>query len=260
MSSDSTPAPSPATSPATSPDAPAAPVAPVDYRRIVIDGFWAKNAITVQLLGLCPALAVSGSVVNGLGMGLATVMVLAMSNTVVSLARSQVPDEIRLPIFVMIIASATTCIEFVMQAYSFELYQILGIFIPLITTNCNVLGRAESFAAKHPVLPAMVDGVVMGLGFTIVLVLLGAMRELLGAGTLFANMDLLFGEGAKDWVLHPFAADYPGFLFAILPPGAFFFLGLIIAGKNLIDQRLQERAKARALPSQKTSRRVRTTG
>lgn len=232
----------------------------INYRQIVTDGLWSKNAITVQLLGLCPTLAVSGTVVNGLGMGLATAVVLALSNASVSLARSQVPDEIRLPIFVMIIASATTCIEFVMQAYAFEMYQILGIFIPLITTNCNVLGRAEAFAAKNPVLPSAVDGFVMGLGFTAVLVLLGAMREVLGSGTLFANMDLLFGPAAKDWVIHPFSADYPGFLFAVLPPGAFFFLGLIVAGKNVIDQKLKDREQARAAPPAKVSRRVRTTG
>lgn len=232
----------------------------VDYRQIIIDGLWAKNAVTVQLLGLCPMLAVSGSVVNGLGMGLATAVVLALSNAAVSLARSQVPDEIRLPIFVMIIASATTCIEFVMQAYAFEMYQVLGIFIALITTNCNVLGRAEAFAAKNPVLPSMLDGFAMGLGFLAVLVLLGGMRELLGAGTLFANMDLLFGPAARDWVVHPFSADYPGLLFAILPPGAFFFLGLIVAGKNVIDQRMKERARTQAAPQARTSRRVRTTG
>ncbi len=232
----------------------------ISYRQIIVDGLWAKNAITVQLLGLCPILAVSGSVVNGLGMGLATVFVLALSNATVSLARAQVPAEIRLPVFVMIIASATTCIEFIMQAYAFEMYQVLGIFIPLITTNCNVLGRAESFASKNPLLPSMVDGAMMGLGFLAVLVLLGGMRELLGAGTLFANMDLLFGPAAKDWVVHPFGDGYPGFLFAILPPGAFFFLGLIIAGKNLVDHHQKEREKARATPAVKTSRRVRTTG
>jgi electron transport complex protein RnfE len=231
-----------------------------NYRQIISDGLWAKNAVTVQMLGLCPLLAVSGSVVNGLGMGLATVVVLALSNAAISLARSQVPDEIRLPIFVMMIASATTCIEFVMQAYAFGMYQVLGIFIALITTNCNVLGRAEAFAAKNPVLPSMLDGVAMGAGFLVVLVLLGAMRELLGDGTLFANMDLLFGPAAKGWVLHPFSADYPGFLFAVLPPGAFFFLGLIVAGKNLIDQRLKAREKANASEQPKTSRRVRTTG
>jgi len=232
----------------------------IDYRQIISDGLWHKNAVTVQVLGLCPMLAVSGSVVNGLGMGLATAVVLALSNAAVSLARSQVPDEIRLPIFVMIIASATTCMEFVMQAFAFGMYEVLGIFIALITTNCSVLARAEAFAAKNPVLPSMLDGFVMGLGFLAVLVLLGAMRELFGNGTLFANMELLFGPVARDWVLHPFGADYPGFLFAVLPPGAFFFLGLIIAGKNVIDQRLKEREKARAQPAAKTSRRVRTTG
>lgn len=234
--------------------------AAVNYAQVIRDGLWSKNAVTVQLLGLCPVLAVSGSVVNALGMGLATVVVLTVSNAVVSLARSQVPDEIRLPVFVMIIASATTAIEFVMQAWAFGMYEVLGIFIALITTNCSVLARAEAFASKNRLLPSMVDGFMMGLGFLIVLVLLGAMREALGAGTLFANMDLLFGPGARDWTLHLFGDNYPGFLFAVLPPGAFFFLGLIVAGKNLIDQQLKAREARRAQPVSKTSRRVRTTG
>lgn len=231
-----------------------------DFAKIASEGLWTKNPITVQMLGLCPMLAVSGTVVNALGMGIATIIVLMVSNGVVSLARSRVPDEIRLPVFVMIIASATTAIEFVMQAYTFELYEILGIFIALITTNCNVLARADAFASKNPLLPSLVDGFMMGAGFAAVLVLLGAMRELLGQGTLFAGMDLLFGPVAKDWTLHVAGSDYRGFLFAMLPPGAFVGLGLLVALKNVIDNSVKERAKARATEQPRVSRRVRTTG
>lgn len=231
-----------------------------DYRRITLEGLWDKNPITVQLLGLCPMLAVSGSVVNALGLGLATIVVLMVSNGVVSLARRQVPDEIRLPVFVMIIASATTMIEFIMQAWTYELYEILGIFIPLITTNCSVLGRAEAFAAKNPLAPSLLDGLMMGSGFAIVLIILGGMREALGQGTLFANMDLLLGPVAAGWTLQLAPVDYRGFLFAVLPPGAFVGLGLIIAAKNLIDARRKEREKLRLAVQPRVSRRVRTTG
>lgn len=237
---------------------PAAPAA--DYRKILAEGLWTKNPITVQMLGLCPMLAVSGSVVNALGLGLATIVVLMLSNGIVSLARSHVPDEVRLPVFVMIIASATTAIEFLMQAWTFGLYEILGIFIALITTNCSVLARADAFAAKNAFLPSVVDGFMMGTGFAVVLVVLGAMRELLGQGTLFAGMDLLFGPVAADWTLHVAGADYPGFLFAALPPGAFVGLGLLIALKHVIDDRMKARAKARAAGQPRASRRVRTTG
>lgn len=231
-----------------------------DFAKIVSEGLWAKNPITVQMLGLCPMLAVSGTVVNALGLGIATIIVLMVSNGVVSLARSHVPDEVRLPVFVMVIASATTAIEFIMQAWTFELYEILGIFIALITTNCSVLARADAFASKNPLLPSLLDGFMMGTGFAAVLVLLGAMRELLGQGTLFAGMDLLFGPAAKDWTLHIAGSDYRGFLFAMLPPGAFVGLGLLIALKNVIDNGMKERAKARAAAQPRVSRRVRTTG
>src|SRR5690554_454131 len=160
---------------------------------ISLDGLWNNNPALVQLLGLCPLLAVSGSVVNAMGLGLATLLVLIGSNTAVSLLRSYVPAAVRLPAFVLIIASFVTVTELVMQAYTYELYEVLGIFIPLIVTNCIVLGRADAFAAKNSVIPAIFDGLMMGLGFGLVLVLLGAMREVLGQGVLFANMDLLFG-------------------------------------------------------------------
>lgn len=212
----------------------------IGYREISANGLWKNNPALVQVLGLCPLLAVSGSVVNSLGLGLATMAVLVGSNTAVSLVRSTVPDAIRLPVFVMIIASFVSCVELMMKAYAFELYQILGIFIPLIITNCSILGRADAFACKNRMLPSMIDGLMMGLGFALVLVVLGAARELFGQGTLFANMDLLFGPAAAHWKLTPFH-HYPGFLVAVLPPGAFIFTGLMMALKNSIDRQIAQR-------------------
>ncbi|WOJ93527.1 electron transport complex subunit E [Congregibacter variabilis] len=230
-----------------------------DYGELSINGLWKNNPAIVQLLGLCPLLAVTGSVVNALGLGIATCLVLVTSNTAVSLIRNVTSDAVRLPTFVMIIAAAVTCIELLMQAYSYELYEILGIFLPLITTNCVILGRADGFARKNPVLPAMYDGFIMGLGFTLILLLLGALRELSGTGAIFANMDLLFGPSAADWKMVAFD-DYQPFLLAILPPGAFIFTGLIIALKNLIDGNMQRRAAARSAPIETGSKRVRVTG
>lgn len=229
-----------------------------DIRTISLDGLWNKNPALVQLLGLCPLLAVTGSVVNALGLGLATMLVLTGSNLVVSLIRNQVNEVIKLPAFVMIIAGFTTCTELLMRAYTFELYQILGIFIPLIVTNCTILGRAEAFASKNPVLPSLLDGFMMSLGFGLVLVVLGAIREILGQGTLMANMDLLFGEGAAGWKIDLFEGR--GLLIAVLPPGAFLVTGFLIALKNLIDKRLDELQKARQPEVIVGSKRVRTTG
>ncbi|MGB1220904.1 MAG: electron transport complex subunit E [Alcanivoracaceae bacterium] len=231
-----------------------------DYRKITLDGLWHNNPATVQILGLCPLLAVSGTVVNALGLGLATMAVLAGSNACVSLIRHYVTDAVRLPAFVMIIAALVTVIEMLMQAFTFELYEILGIFIPLIVTNCVVLGRADAFASKNPIGPALLDGAMMGAGFLVVLLLLGGMREVIGQGTLFTNMQLLFGPAAAGWEINLFGADYRGFLFAVLPPGAFIGLGLLIAGKNVIDKRLKEAEKRRQAEAPKVSRRVRTTG
>ncbi|WFS20230.1 electron transport complex subunit E [Pseudomonas sp. 905_Psudmo1] len=229
------------------------------YREISLNGLWKNNPALVQLLGLCPLLGVSNSTVNALGLALASAVVLVCSNTAVSLVRGVVNTAVRLPAFVMIIAALTTCIELLMQAYTYELYQILGIFIPLITTNCVILGRADGFAAKHDPARAAYDGLMMGLGFGVVLVLIGAVRELLGTGALFANMHLLFGPIAAEWKL-TLVQDYRGFLLAILPPGAFIVLGLLIAGKNRIDQIAAERAKAVAPEAPAQSRRVRVTG
>lgn len=233
----------------------------VDYRKITLDGLWHNNPALVQLLGLCPLLAVTASVVNALGLGLASTIVLVCSNLTVSIFRKLVPETVRLPIFVMIIASFVTAIELLMQAFTYELYLILGIFIPLIVTNCAIMGRADAFAVKNPVRASVVDGLMMGIGFSVVLVLLGGMRELLGTGALFANMHLLFGEAARSWQLVIFD-DYRGFLFAILPPGAFVGLGLMIALKNVIDARLEEQRKASAPKPEDAppSKRVRVTG
>ncbi len=212
------------------------------YQSIIYDGLWRQNPALVQLLGLCPLLAVTSSIVNACGLGLATTLVLIGSNLAVSLIRNHIPDTIRLPAFVMIIASFVTCIELLSQAFTYDLYLSLGIFIPLIVTNCVILGRAEAFASKNSALPAIIDGLMMGIGFTLVLILLGGMRELLGSGTLFTNMELLFGPIAEHWKI-TIIANYNGFLFAILPPGAFIGIGMIIACKNIIDNHLKDRKK-----------------
>ena len=206
------------------------------YRQIIRDGLWKNNPALVQLLGLCPLLAVTSTAINGLGLGLATLLTLVASNGIISLLRHQIPDAARLPVFVMIIASIVTIIELSMNAWFHELYLILGIFIPLIVTNCAIIARAEAFAARNPVGPSLADGFMMGLGFTAVLVLLGTMRELIGQGTFLSEAHLMFGEAARNLTVTVFE-DYRGFLIAILPPGAFIGLGLIVAGKNVIDQR-----------------------
>lgn len=232
----------------------------VNYKEIIEKGLWSNNPALVQLLGLCPLLAVSSTVVNAMGLGLATLLVLTSTNIAVSLIRNYVSDAVRLPAFVMIIASAVTCIELLMKAYTYELYQILGLFIPLIVTNCAVLGRADAFASKHKLVPAAVDGFMMGLGFLLVLVCVGAVRELLGTGHIFADMQLLFGESARSWQLNVFGADYPNMIFALLPPGAFIVVGFLIAIKNVVDEKRKQRAAAQKTEAIKGSKRVRTTG
>jgi len=223
------------------------------YGPIIREGLWKNNPALVQLLGLCPLLAVSNTTINGLGLGLATILTLVASNGLVSLLRKQIPDEARLPVFVMIIASIVTVIELSMNAWFHELYLILGIFIPLIVTNCAITGRAEAFAARNPVGPSLVDGLMMGLGFTAVLVLLGAARELIGQGTILSEAHLMFGESAKNLTIVVFE-DYRGFLMALLPPGAFIGLGLIVALKNVIDARQKTKqvsvATAEAVPAE----------
>ena len=214
-----------------------------EIRQILADGIWHRNTGLVVLLGLCPLLAVSGTVVNALGLGLATLFTLMASNLAVSLLRGLLRPEIRIPAFVLIIASVVTVIEMTMQAWLFDLYQVLGIFIPLIVTNCAIIGRAEAFASRHPPLPALADGFATGLGFCLTLVLLGALREIAGHGTLLADAQLLFGAwGARLKI--QVVPGHPGFLLAILPPGAFIGLGLLVAARNALAARLTQPAAA----------------
>lgn len=230
-----------------------------DYTRLITQGLWSNNPALVQLLGLCPLLAVSNNLVNALGMGFATIWVLMGSNIAIAAIARFVPPAIRLPCFVMVIAAFTTSAELLLQAFSYPLYAILGIFIPLIVTNCVILARAESFASKAPLSAAAVDGLAMGGGFTLVIVLLGALREFLGTGGIGADMQLLFGEAARSLHLQILGANYPGFLLALLPPGAFLVMGLLIAGKNFLDQ-LHARRQVQVIKIPTNSKRVRTTG
>ena len=207
-----------------------------DLIELFVDGFWRQNTGLVVLLGLCPLLAVSGTVTNALGLGLATTGVLAISNLSVSLSRGLLRPEIRIPAFVLIIASAVTATELLMRAYWAELYAVLGIFIPLIVTNCAIIGRAEAFASRQAPLPALIDGVATGLGFCLTLVLLGALRELISQGTLLADAHLVFGEWGRSLTV-TVIPDHPGFLLALLPPGAFIALGLLVAARNAWQQR-----------------------
>lgn len=224
---------------------------------ITREGLWNNNPALVQLLGLCPLLAVTGTVVNALGLGLATIGVLVGSNLSVSLIRNFVPESVRLPAFVMIIASFTTVVTLLMQAYAFELYTVMALFVQIIVTNCAILGRADAFASRNALLPSALDGFMMGLGFTLVLLVLGALREVVGQGTLLADMDLLLGPGAADWQI-TVIPDYRGFLLAVLPPGAFLAMGLLIAAKTWWEDRRASAVTAGA--AEVSSRRVRTTG
>jgi len=213
-----------------------------EYKQLTLQGLWHNNPALVQLLGLCPLLAVTATVTNALGLGLATLLVLVGSNITVSLVRDWVPKEIRIPVFVMIIAAFVTVIQLIMNAYFYVLYQALGIFIPLIVTNCAIIGRAEAYASKNPWRQSAFDGLMMGLGFTLVLMLLGGLREILGNGTLFDGAELILGEWATQLRIELFQVDYP-LLLAILPPGAFIGMGFIIAAKNAIDHYQQQRAE-----------------
>jgi electron transport complex protein RnfE len=213
-----------------------------DYRRIVKDGIWDNNIVFAQTLALCPLLAVTGTASNGLGMGLASTAVMIASGLLISLLRNLITPQVRIPVFVLIIAVLVSLTDMFLNAWLHDLHKVLGLFIPLIVTNCAILGRAESFASRNHALPALLDGLMMGLGFTLALVILGASRELLGSGTLFANAALLLGSWAQflELVLIP---DYKGFLLIILPPGGFIVLGCLLAGKRLIDRALAVRRR-----------------
>ena len=228
-------------------------------KEISLNGLWHNNPALVQVLGLCPLLAMSSSVVNAVGMGVATIFVLTVSNTCISIIRNIVSDAIRLPVFVMIIAAVVTIIQLIMEAFTFELYQVLGVFLPLITTNCIILGRADGFACKHNVLHSSLDGFMMGLGYSTVMFGLGFFRELVGTGHVFADMHLLFGPIAANWKITPFE-NYPQFLYVVLPPGAFIFMGCFIACKNIINGQIDAIQAKKAAPKELESRRARVTG
>ena len=207
-----------------------------NWKDISFQGLWKNNPALVQLLGLCPLLAVTNTFINALGLAIATLLVLVVSNLTISLIQQWVTKEIRIPVFIMIIASFVTMIELLMNAYTYGLYLSLGIFIPLIVTNCAIIGRAEAFASKNPPKAAAFDGLMMGLGFAAVLLLLGGVREVLGQGTLFDGAHLLFGDWATSLKIEIFQFDQQ-FLLAILPPGAFLGMGFIIALKNYLDHK-----------------------
>jgi len=225
-----------------------------EYKELALQGLWKNNPGLVQLLGLCPLLAVTATVTNALGLGLATLLVLVCSNATVSAVRQWVPKEIRIPIFVMIIAAFVTCVQLLMNAFTYGLYESLGIFLPLIVTNCVIIGRAEAYASKNPIKQASFDGLMMGIGFMLVLVTLGVIREVLGQGTLFDGAHLLFGDWATILRIEVYQLDSQ-FLLAILPPGAFIAMGFLIALKNVIDAKHAQKQPKKA--EDKTIERVR---
>ena len=207
-----------------------------EYLKITRNGLWNNNQALVALLGLCPLLAVTNNVANAISLGIATTFVLVASNLSVSLFRNHIRKEVRIPIFVLLIASFVTVVDLIMQSFFYDMYLILGIFVPLIVTNCAILARAEAFASKNTWDKSVIDGLMMGVGFSIVLVLLGAIREIVGSGTLFDQADLIFGDLGTSLRV-TFFDQYQGTLIALLPPGAFIGLGLIVALKNLIDSK-----------------------
>lgn len=214
-------------------------MAKANYRQIMKDGIWHQNTGLVVLLGLCPLLAVSNTFINALGLGLATMMTLMITNLTVSLTRPVLRAEIRIPAYVLIIASTVTVVELLMKAWTFDLYRTLGIFIPLIVTNCAIIGRAEAFAARNRPLPALADGFAVGLGFCIALLLLGGVREIVGHGTLFRDAHMLLGPWGNNLQI-TLIPGYDKFLLAILPPGAFIALGCLVAARNWLDTRRLE--------------------
>jgi electron transport complex protein RnfE len=207
-----------------------------NYKTIVKDGLWDNNGVFSMLLGMCPAMAMTTSATNGFGMGLATAVVMAASSLLVALFRNLITPEVRIPVYILIVAAMVTLVDLAMNAWMHELYKVLGLFIPLIVSNCLPLARLEAFAAKQPVLPSFLDGLFMGLGFTIALTAIGAVREISGNGTLFADASLLLGPAFKAIELRVLPAD-TGVLMMILPPGGFLVTGLLVVVKRLLDLR-----------------------
>lgn len=215
------------------------------YGAIMRDGLWDKNVVFAQLLAMCPAMAVTSTATNGLGMGLATMAVLIASNALIASVRNFISPDVRIPVFVVLIATLVTLVDMSLNAWLHDLYKVLGLFIALIVVNCSILGRAESFASRQPVLASMADGVAMGLGLTAALTLIGAVREVLGSGTLFAGARLLLGETFAFLELR-LIPHYKGFLLMILPPGGFLVLGFLLAGKRVMEQRRGHRGEQRS--------------
>ncbi|MGE9552094.1 electron transport complex subunit E [Erwinia amylovora] len=216
-----------------------------EAKTLLVGGLWKNNSALVQLLGLCPLLAVTSTATNALGLGLATTLVLTCTNSAISASRRWVPSDVRIPIYVMIIAAVVSCVQMLINAYAYGLYQSLGIFIPLIVTNCIVVGRAEAVASRSSVPLSALDGMAIGLGATSVMVVLGSIREIIGNGTIFNGADQLLGPWAKVLRIQVFHFDSP-MLLAMLPPGAFIGLGMLLAAKYLIDNKMKERAARRA--------------
>ena len=219
-----------------------------EYARITRDGLWDNNIVFAQILGMCPTMAVTGSATNGLGMGLATTAVLVASNALVSMVRNVVTPDVRIPVYIVLIATLVTLVDVSINAWAHDLYKVLGLYIALIVANCAVLGRAEAYAQKVGMLPAAYDGLMMGLGFTFALTLIGGIREVIGSGTLFANAHLLLGP-AFAFLETTVIPDYKGYLLMILPPGGFLVLGFLLAGKRVLDRRLAARALPEPLPA-----------
>jgi len=217
-----------------------------NYKQIAKEGLWDNNVVMSQMLALCPLLAVTGTATNGLGMGIATLTVLVLSGFSVSIIRDLITPDVRIPVFVLLIATVVTLVDMTMNAWLHDLHKVLGLFILLIVTNCAILGRAESFASHNNIRMSVFDGLMMGLGFTLSLVILGAVREIIGSGTLFANASLLLGGSFKFLELQ-LIPDYRGFLLAVLPPGGFIALGFILAGKRMIDSRTSDRQEESAV-------------
>jgi electron transport complex protein RnfE len=218
-----------------------------EYARIAKDGLWNNNIVFAQILGMCPTMAVTGSATNGLGMGLATTAVLVAANALVSLVRNIVTPDVRIPVYIVLIATLVTLVDVSLNAWVHDLYKVLGLYIALIVANCAVLGRAEAYAQKASVLPAAFDGLMMGLGFTFALTTIGGIREVIGGGTLFANAHLLLGS-SFSFLETTVLPGYRGYLLFILPPGGFLVLGFLLAGKRVLDRRLAERRAAALNP------------
>lgn len=206
------------------------------YRTIARDGLWENNGVFGMLLGLCPTMAITTSATNGMGMGLATAVVMAASGMLVSMFRSFITQEVRIPVYILIVAAMVTLVDLSMNAWMHEMYKVLGLFIPLIVSNCLPLARLEAFASKEPVLPSLADGIFMGIGFTLALTAIGAVREIIGAGTLFADASLLLGPAFTFMEMRIMPAD-SGILLMILPPGGFLVAGLMVVGKRMLDVR-----------------------